>query len=89
MRMSMVILPPSSIILIAGGYRLLIALLAETVMTMGMMLIMMYTGRLALHSVLVKRVMVLEKRGKEEGGGNFDEQTQSRNSKPFQCQGWL
>ena len=42
-------------------------------MTLGMMLIMMYTGRLALHSLLVKRVMVLEKCGKEEDGGNFDE----------------
>ena len=39
-------------------------------MTLGMTLIMMYTDRIALQSLLVKRVIVLEKRGKEEDGGN-------------------
>ena len=59
-------------------------------MTLEMMLIIMRTDdRLALHSLLVKRVMVLEKRGVEEDGLNFDETNTIQNSKPFQFQGWL
>ena len=47
-------------------------------------MIMMYTDRLTLHSLLVKRVVVLERCGKEEDGGNFDETKTFQNSKPFQ-----
>ena len=48
---------------------LLLVLLVATMMTLEMMLIIMRTDRLALRSLLVKRVM-LQKYGKEEDGGN-------------------